>query len=268
MTNTGSFRVEEFPSSRIATIDIGNASQMKHYIRALIEIDVTEARNIIREKKKKNEHISFNSWLIKCTSTTVEEFREIHAIRKGRRKKVIFDDIDISIMVEREIHGKRVPLPYVIRKTNEKSISEIDVEIKSAMKQTIADEGNNVLGKGKNKRLMKAYYSMPGFIRKRIWKYIISNPFLTKQNMGTVIITSIGMMGNINGWVIPFSIHPLSIAVSSIVRKPGVVGDRIEIREFLPLTIAVDHDVIDGAPALRALSKLGLLMEEGYGLKV
>lgn len=266
MKNAGSFSLEEFPSSRIATIDIGNASQMKHYIKALIEIDVTKARNIIREKKKSNENISFNSWLIKCISLVVDEFGDIHAIRKSKRKKIIFEDIDISIMVEREIKGKKVPLPYVIRKTNNKSISEIDIEIKSAMKQSIKDEGNNVLGGRKNKHLMKLYYSMPGFIRKGIWKRIINNPFMTKQNMGTVMITSVGMMGSINGWVIPFGIHPLSIAVSSIIRKPGVVEDSIEIREYLPLTISVDHDVIDGAPAIRALSKLNDLLANGHGL--
>ncbi len=107
MKNAGSFSLEEFPSSRIATIDIGNASQMKHYIKALIEVDVTKARNIIREKKKRNENISFNSWLIKCISLVVDEFGDIHAIRKSKRKKIIFKDIDISIMVEREIRGKK-----------------------------------------------------------------------------------------------------------------------------------------------------------------
>ena len=80
------------------------------------------------------------------------------------------------------------------------------------------------------------------------------------------MITSIGMMGKINGWVIPVSVHPLSFAIGSIVKKPGVVKDKIEIREYLFMTVLVDHDVIDGAPAVRALSKLTKLIESGYGL--
>jgi pyruvate/2-oxoglutarate dehydrogenase complex dihydrolipoamide acyltransferase (E2) component len=265
MKYLGEYRTEIFPSSRIATIDIGAASRMKHHIRALIELDVTEARQMIRDKKKQAK-ISFNAWLIKCISKAVEECRAIHGVRKGKRKIVIFEDVDISIMIEREVQGEKVPLPYVIRKTNEKSISEIYNEIRMGQGQAINGEGNFVLGEKKNETLMKIYYSMPGFIRRMIWSKIIQNPFFTKENMGTVMITSVGMMGKINGWVLPVSIHPLSFAVGSIIKKPGIKDDRIEIREYLYMTVSVDHDVIDGAPAVRALSKLTELIEGGYGL--
>lgn len=266
MKHIGQYRVEAFPASRLATIDIGIASKMKHHIKAFIELDVTEARKMIREKKKQNRNISFNSWLIKCISTAVEEFRDIHGIRKGKRKIVLFDDVDISIMIERKLGGEKIPLPYVIRKTNEKSISEICEEIKAGQSQSIKDEGNYVLGEKKNEYFMKLYYSMPGFVRNIIWRKIIQSPFFTKQNMGTVVVTSVGMMGKINGWVIPTSVHPLSFGIGSIIKKPGVIDDKIEIREYLYMTVSVDHDVIDGAPAVRALSKLSKLVEGGYGL--
>jgi pyruvate/2-oxoglutarate dehydrogenase complex dihydrolipoamide acyltransferase (E2) component len=265
MKNIGGYKIETFPISRISTIDIGRASLKKHYVKALIELDVTEARKMIK-KKKLTEKISFNSWLIKCISHAVEEFAPIHGIRKGKRKVAIFEDIDISIIIETEIQGKKVPLPYVIRKTNEKSISDICSEIRSGQKQSINDEGDNVLGEKKNDFLMKFYYTMPGFIRRIIWRQIINSPFLTKENMGTVSITSVGMMGKINGWVMPTSIHPLCFAIGSVVKKPGVIDDRIEIRQYLYITVLVDHDVIDGAPAVRALSKLTKLVESGFGL--
>jgi len=266
MKHLGEYHLEVFPASRLATIDIGVTSRKKHNIKALIELDVTDARRIIHEKKKLKQNISFNSWIIKCISKTVEEFHDIHGIRKGKKKIVIFDDIDISIMIERELQGKKVPLPYIIRKTNEKSITEIYEEIRAGQSQTIKDEGNYVLGEKKNEFMMKVYYAMPGFIRRLVWNQIIRNPFLTKQNMGTVMITMVGMMGKINGWVIPESVHPISFAIGSIIKKPGVINNKIEIREYLYITVSVDHDVIDGAPAIRALSKLTNLVEKGYGL--
>lgn len=266
MDSIGQYSAEEFPSSRLGTIDIGIAGKQKHHIMALIELDVTEPRRLIREKKRRSENISFNSWLIKCISHVAEEFKEIHGVRQGTRKIVLFEDIDISIVIEREVEGKKVPLPYVIRKTNEKSISEIYDEIKNGKNQKIEGEEDYVLGERKEKHLAKIYYAMPGFIRKLIWRQIVSSPFITKKNMGTVIITSIGMMGRINGWIIPVSVHPLCFAIGSIVKKPGVVKDKIEIREYLYVTALVDHDVIDGAPAARALSKLTKLVENGYGL--
>lgn len=268
MKNIGDYRIEDFPKSRLTTIDIGQASQMKHHMRALIEVDVTDARKRINYLKKQKVAVSFNSWLIKCISLAVEECRQIHGVRKGKNKVVIFDDVDISIMIERTIGGKKVPLPYVIRKTDKKSISEIYEEIIAGQKQSISNEGNYVLGEKRNEILMKLYYQLPQFLRKFLWKTIIKSPFITKENMGTVMITSVGMMGRLNGWIIPVSVHPLSFAVGSVIKKPGVINSRIEIREYLYITVSADHDVIDGAPAVRILSKLTNLMEKGYGLNI
>ncbi len=266
MNHIGTYKIERFPASRLATIDIGIISHNRNSIKALIELDVTDARSMIREKKKNNEDISFNAWLIYCISKTVEQNKAIHAIRKGKQNIVVFNDVDISIMIEKTLEGKKVPLPYVIRKANEKSIAAITEEIRAAQKQSIINEGNYVLGEMKNKYLMKFYYRLPAFLRRGVWGKMLHNPFITKQNMGTVMITSVGMMGKINGWVIPESIHPLAFAVGSVIKKPGIKNNKIEIREYLNLTVSVDHDVIDGAPAIRALSKLINHIEKGYGL--
>ena len=44
------------------------------------------------------------------------------------------------------------------------------------------------------------------------------------------------------------------------------VADRIEPREILNLTVMLDHDVIDGAPATRFIHRLVDLIESGSGL--
>ncbi len=268
MGDAGNHKIVTFPVSRLATVDIGQIGLRKHHMKALIELDVTEARRLIAEKRKVSSGgISFNAWLIKCIAQVVTEFPELHAVRKGKRKAIIYEDVDISIMIEREIGGKKVPLPYVIRQTNRKSIAEITEEIRSGQRQSIQGEGDYVLGEKKDDHLMKLYYLLPGILRRLIWKAIVGSPNLTKQNMGTVMITSVGTAGRIKGWVIPVSVHPLCVAVGSITKKPGVVRDQIEIREYLDLTILADHDVIDGAPAVRALSRLTKIIESGYGLK-
>ena len=174
-------------------------------------LPISKARKLFREQKALAKNISFNSWLIKCISHAVEEFKQIHGVRKGKRKLVIFEDVDISIVIEREVEGKQVPLPYVIRKANHKSIADIFKEIKSGREQSIAGEEDYVLGKKENKLMAKMYYWMPGFVRRMVWTAMIKSPFLTKQNMGTMMVTSVGMVGQINGWLIPVSIHPLAL---------------------------------------------------------
>jgi hypothetical protein len=43
-------------------------------------------------------------------------------------------------------------------------------------------------------------------------------------------------------------------------------SDQIEIREILNMTVLLDHDVIDGAPLARFISKLSYNIEKGIGL--
>lgn len=266
MPENENYVIEEFPLSRLATMDVGAAAFAKHHIRVVLELDVTEARNKIARLKEQGKSISFNAWLIKCISQAVSEYKPIHGLRKGKRKVVLFEDIDISVMIEREVEGVKVPLPYLVRETNKKSIAEISAEIGSGRKQVIENEKNFVLGDSKSRILMKTYYALPGFIRTFAWKQMIKRPFFFKKNMGTVMVTSVGMIGEMHGWVIPVSVHPLCFAVGSVLKKPWVVGDEIKIREILYLTALVDHDVIDGAPAVRAFTHLKELVETGYEL--
>jgi hypothetical protein len=60
--------------------------------------------------------------------------------------------------------------------------------------------------------------------------------------------------------------HSLDLIVGSIAQKPAVVEGRIEPREMLNLTVAFDHDVVDGAPAARFVRRLFEVIECGYGL--
>ena len=91
-------------------------------------------------------------------------------------------------------------------------------------------------------------------------------PQLIKEYYGTVLVTSIGMFGEGGGWGIPVPNHTLQLTLGGIAEKPGVVEGRIEIREYLSLTVSFDHDIIDGAPAARFTQRFKELIETGYGL--
>lgn len=260
------YQTFEFPISRLATVDIGAIGFSRHHMVALVEFDVTDARQRLAESGNKGEKRSFTAWLIRCIGQAVSEHRLLHGIRKGRRKVVVFDHVDISLMVEREINGNKVPLPLIIRRTEEKSIGEIFLEISGGKVEPLSEKSDYVLGRNKKRPLTKIYYYLPGYLRRLFWKMLIANPKLTKKMMGTVMVTSVGMVGNFHGWVIPVSVHPLCFAVGSIVKKPGVIGNDIKIRDYLYLTVLADHDVIDGAPAVRALARLKELVESGVGL--
>ena len=113
---------------------------------------------------------------------------------------------------------------------------------------------------------IRRFARLPRFARGLFYWAIFKNPRWLKQSFGTVGVTSLGMFGQGSGWAIPFGVHTLEIALGGIAQKPGIVDGRIEVRDYLCMTISVDHDIIDGAPAARFVQRLKELIEGGYGL--
>ncbi len=261
----GSYKISKFPKDRIPTLDFLSIGDNKHYVKGLIEVEVTNGRQMINNYEKETGlKISFTAWLLKCIGKAASEFKEVHSLMKGKRKIITFDDVDISIPVERIVKGVSVAMPVVIRKANEKDIKQIHEEIRLAQKEEV--DGATVLGESSMKRWVKYYSSLPKSIRRFLIKRLLKNPLRVKKLMGTIIVTAIGMFGRMYGWPIPTTSHPLAFAIGGITKKPGIVNDKIEIREILTLTILFNHDVVDGAPSARFISKLKELIESGYRL--
>lgn len=248
------FSFLEIPQSRIATFDVMSISLEKHHIVALLEFDVTESRKKLREMRRNGIQISFNAWLIKAIASTLKMHPEACSYLYNKKKLIVFDTINISIVIEKEFEGKKVPIPLVVEKVNERNLEEISVEIERA-KSLKFTKGEMVLAK-ESKRWEIFYYFLPGILRRMIWRIMLNYPKLAFRKMGNVSITSLGSAGRINGWFIHKTVHPISFGVGSIIRKPVVVNNEIKAREMLNMTILIDHDVIDGAPMVRLLNDL------------
>ena len=54
----------------------------------------------------------------------------------GRRRLVLFADVDVGIMVEQEVDGVRIPSPHIIRAANRKSPAEIEQGIRRAKEES------------------------------------------------------------------------------------------------------------------------------------
>lgn len=253
------FNYKPVPGSRIATFDTFAIGLKKHHVAALLEFDVTESRGRLQESRRGGLNISFNGWLIKVIGSVLQDHPEAAAYLRGKRKLMVFNDINISILVERTINGERVPIPVVIEKTNEKTAQEITFEIESAKKQDLS-AGNIVINR-QSKLSERLYYHLPGSARRLVWKMMLGNPRFAFRKMGNAVVTSVGMMGKVNGWFIHRSVHPVSFGIGSVLKKPVVVDDEIKIREILNMTVLVDHDLVDGAPMVRLLKDLSFRIE-------
>jgi hypothetical protein len=56
----------------------------------------------------------------------------VHALRKGNRHLVLFEDVDVLTWIEREIAGQPQVLPCIVRAANHKTFPEIHDQIRAA----------------------------------------------------------------------------------------------------------------------------------------
>jgi Pyruvate/2-oxoglutarate dehydrogenase complex, dihydrolipoamide acyltransferase (E2) component, and related enzymes len=268
MTERQSYEIP-YPSSRQLTFDVGKIGLGKHYVRALLEVDVTEARRLIKQSRHTGNKISFTAWLIKAIADCVALHPPIAGVNDAKRNKVlVFEDVDISIVVEKTVEGARVPLPYVIRRADKKTLCQIQDEIESAKSQPVESEGNYVLGEQQSTLGMKLFVRLPQWLRLTLMRLLVLNhPQRVKDMMGTVMITTAGMIGHTRGWIMPFGMHPLCLALGSLNEQAAVYRGEIQKREILHLTVLIDHDVIDGVPAARFVDDLVKKLQAGFGLQ-
>ena len=259
----------DYPSSRQLTFDVGRIGLAKHHVRALLEVDVTEARKMIKQNRQGGTKISFLSWLIKTIADCVALHPPIAGVNDAKHNRVlVFEDVDLSIVVEKEVNGSRVPLPYVIRKADKKTLCQIHEEIEAAKTQNVEGEGDYVLGEEYSSLGMKLFVRLPQWLRLILMRSMVLNqPQRVKDMMGTVMITTAGMIGHTRGWIMPFSMHPLCLAFGSLNEQAAVYRGEIQKREILHLTLLIDHDVIDGVPAARFVDDLVKKLQAGFGLQ-
>ena len=253
-----SYRVEPFPKMRRLASDIGWLLRNRYVMRGLVEVDATYPRTLIRaHQAATGETWSFTAFLTKCVAQAVENDKNVHAMQNWRGQLVIYDDVDVGALVEREANGKKYPLAHIIRAANQKSFQEIHAEIRRVQAQPMSDREANVLD-----RIVR----LPRFVRRAMLWTVAQSPRLRKQNVGTVGLSAVGMFGNSGGWAIAPTLATLGVLVGGIANKPMLVDGHIETREFLALTLDFDHDILDGAPAARFAKCLTELIERGCGL--
>ncbi len=252
------FEVVPFPRMRLPVIDVMRMAHRKHIIHGLLEVDVSLARQLIRDHKAKTgERLSFTAFVATCLAKAVDGNKYLHARRDWRGRLVIFDDVDVKTNIELNADGRSFPIPYVIRAANKKSYRDIHDEIRA-----VQTEG----GRSRAGTEMRIFASLPGFLRAGYWWVVQRNPGAWKARFGTVGLTAVGMFGKGSGWGLPLSSETLTVTLGGIAEKPGVVDGRCEIREYLSLTVSFDHDIVDGGPAARFTQQLKELIESAYAL--
>lgn len=246
-------------SQQQLTVDYMRMAGNRSNVHGLVEIDITEARERMRTiESETGTQLSFTAFIVYCLATTLEEQPHLQRYRDWRGRIHEFEDVDVNVLIERDVDGERIGVPYVVRGADQRTVQSIHDEIRGVQ----SGEASPV-----EPRFARLARRLPGILRRQIWRLPQLFPSRWKQLAGTVAVTSVGMFGSGNGWAISPTNYSLQLTVGGIGSKPQLINGELSSRECLSLTLTVDHDVVDGAEAARFVQRLSEHLEAGTGLE-
>jgi hypothetical protein len=261
----GPYRVVALSPERRVWLNTLDLPAAKHCMYGLLEVDVTVARQYIAgHKARTGETLSFTGFLIFCLARALDEDMAVQACLKGRRQFVLFDAVDVGLMIERQVGEKYALVGHVIRRANYKTYRQIHDEIRE-VQSTPVPPGRGMPTWFRSAMLLP--WPLSALFKALLRVTVRRDPTLPVSLAGTVGVTAVGMFGEgHSGWGFYSAEHSLDLVVGGTAWKPAVVAGRVEPREILNLTLVFDHDVIDGAPAARFTRRFVELIESGHGL--
>ena len=143
---------------------------------------------------------------------------------------------------------------HVVRDADVRSVAEISAELRAVKTDSATTATGRLLGTvaptaGRIPGLYRAMYAAMSRSRR------------VHLATGTVQVTAVGMFADGGGFAIaPPTLASLAVVVGGVSKRPRAIGDRIEARDVLDLTVTIDHNVVDGAPATRFAADLRQLM--------
>ena len=216
-----------------------------------LDIDVTEAKRFIDEKREAGTKITMTHLVTAVVSRTVAfDVPEMNCfIRRGR----VIGRNRLDAMVPVAMNGEAGVTSVIIEDSHARTVSSIAEEIRE--KAQIA-RGGIESKTARNKYLLNR---IPWPLRRPVFlilKWItvdmgieIKALGLSAHSFGSFVISDIGSHGLKTGMtgLMPAAKVPAVIVLGMVEEKPVVRKGEVVIRTILPLTGTFDHRIVDGA---------------------
>jgi pyruvate/2-oxoglutarate dehydrogenase complex dihydrolipoamide acyltransferase (E2) component len=223
-----------------------SVTSAKNTFHSLAQVDISEPRRLLKSQfEKTGVKLSFTAYIVYCLAQVIRDHPHLNSFIR-RNRLITLDDVTISVLVEREFDGEKVPEPASIKGAQRLSFLEISQRIREAK-----ENPGSAMGKVSGKGWIRC---IPGFLLRTFIRIADRNLRLAKQ-YGKVAVTAVGMFSEEPVWFIPHGSATILITVGSIEKRQVLMENRYETREFLCVTGSFDHDIVDGAPAARFMNQ-------------
>jgi len=256
-------RVERrpFPAERRLVIAAERAGRHMTPMHGLVEFDVTDARRLLAEH---DPPLSFTAFLIASVARAAAAHPDVHAYRDWRGRVVTHQHVDVATLVEIETPGGPFPLAHLVRDADVRSVADLSEELRTVKRSPRRSRSGDLLV-----RFRRVAVHTPGLVPILTATYRVAARSVRAHRItGTIALTSVGMFGGGNGFGIAEpTLLSLQVVVGGISRQPRAVDGHTRLRDVLDLTITLDHNVVDGAPAARFGKDLRSLVESAAVLR-
>ncbi|HLW60248.1 MAG TPA: dihydrolipoamide acetyltransferase family protein [bacterium] len=195
------------------------------------EVDMDEAVRLRSEvgqelERREGVRVTYTDLIVRAAAVALREHPRINALWEGEGVRVL-PEIHIGVAVAL---GEGLVVP-VVRHADRATLGQISAAVRDLSERAKASR-------------------------------------LRPEEMqgGTFTVTNLGMF-DVDAFT-PVLNPPEAgiLGVGRLHRRPVAVGDRIEVRSLMVLSLTFDHRVIDGAPAAQFLQRVKFILEHPYVL--
>ena len=219
----------------------------------LIDVDVTTANRLLASHQPPS---SLTAFVVASVARAAAAHPDVHAYRNWRGQLVTHRHVDVTTIVEIATPQGPFGLPHVLRDADIRGVSDLTAELHRVKRDPSASGSGRWL-----ERAAPVATHIPGAVQAMY--AVMARSVAIRQRIGTIAVTAVGMFAGGGGFgLTPPTMMSLEVVVGGMTQRPRVVDGQVEIRDVLDLTLVIDHNVVDGAPATRFGAELRQLIED------
>lgn len=227
-------------------------------MHGLFEVDISTARRVLAEHEPP---LSLTAFVIASLGRAVAANPEVHAYRNWRGQLVQHRGVDVQTLIEVPTADGPFGLVHIVRGADRRGVAGISAELREVKADAAITRSGRSLS-----TLASAGGRVPGGYR--LMYAVMRRSPRAHRATGTVQVTAVGMFGGGSGFAIaPPTLASLTVVIGGASSRPVAVSGQVEVREVLDLTVTVDHNVVDGAPATRFAAEFRRLLSSAAVLE-
>jgi pyruvate/2-oxoglutarate dehydrogenase complex dihydrolipoamide acyltransferase (E2) component len=218
----------------------------------LVGVDVTAANRLLACHDPPG---SLTAFVVASVARAAAAHPEVHAYRNWRGQLVTHYHVDVATMVEIPTRQGPFAIPHVLRDADVREVPELTAELRRVKRAPSTSPSGRWLD-----RTAPTATRIPSVIPAMY--AVMARSVTARQRIGTVGVTAVGMFAGGGGFgITPLSLMSLEVIVGGMSQRPRIVDGQVAVRDVLDLTLAIDHNVVDGAPAARFAVEFRRLLE-------